>query len=45
MSARGRTWRALSRTLMEIPPARTASCVTVDGEKRSPVSVDGVSGK
>jgi hypothetical protein len=45
MSARGRIWQALSRTLIEMPPARTASRVTVVGEKRSPVSVDGVSGK
>ena len=34
MSACGRTWRALSRTMVEIPPARTARRVTVDGEKR-----------
>ena len=45
MSACGRTWRALSRTTVEIPPARTARRVMVDGEKRSPVSADGVSGR
>ena len=30
---------------MDIHPAITARCVTVEGEKRSPVSADGVSGK
>ena len=45
MSACSRTWRALSGTMVEIPPARTARRVMVDGEKRSPVSADGVSGK
>ena len=30
---------------MDIPPARTARRVTVEGEKRSPVSAEGVSGK
>ena len=38
-------WRALSRIRIDIPPAKTARRVTVEGEKRSPVNAEGVSGK